>query len=57
MQSLSLDIYKKTEQGVCGDWYTVIWGTKQECLQIAKEEYQDYLWTWAATLDNQTEEV
>ena len=44
----SLDIYKKTKQGICGDWYTVIWGTEEECLQIANEHYQDYLWTWAA---------
>jgi len=42
----SLNIYKKTSQGTCGEWYTVIWGTADECLQIATENYQDYFWVW-----------
>ena len=46
MKSLSLNIFKKTVNGTCGDWYTVIWGTTEECLKIAKEKYPNYLWAW-----------
>jgi hypothetical protein len=42
----SLNIFKKTPHGTCGEWHTVIWGTAEECLQIAEENYGDYLWAW-----------
>lgn len=42
----TLNIFKKTTQGTCGEWFTVIWGTKEDCLKIAEENYGDYLWAW-----------
>ena len=44
--SKTLNIYKKTAQGTCGDWFTCIWGTEQECLDIAGNYWSDYLWAW-----------
>ena len=41
---MSLDIYKTNPNGTCGDWYTVIWGSKSECLQIAQKVYPNYFW-------------
>jgi hypothetical protein len=40
----TLDIYKQTPDGVCGDWHTVIWGSESECLQIALKDYPNYFW-------------
>jgi hypothetical protein len=42
----TLNIFHKTSQGTCGVWYTAIWGSKAECLKIAKQNYSDYLWAW-----------
>jgi len=39
---MSLDIYKKTPDGNCGDWHTVIWGSMSECLEVAQKHYPHF---------------
>ena len=43
---MNLNIYKKASDGLSYQWYTVIWGTEKECLDIAREIYSDCLYTF-----------
>lgn len=43
----TLNIYNKTAHGTCGEWFTSILGSADECLALAGKQYAEYLWAWA----------